>query len=190
MRQRGSEGASSAACEARTHPAQHAVHGIPLAGAPGETGQLPDRTPGEVTADHGERFVQPGGEVKPPPVMAAEVPSGVWSTVTDQAPGKAPDAMPAKRPCADVAAYSSPLIESVDVVACRCRGSGAGKQCRRRGQDRDHPSMPAHDLPYVEPAGGRNAGASSVVKAFSLARSRETASPAACRCDSRASMRP
>src|SRR6516164_7944916 len=49
--------------------------------------------------------------------MAAEVPSGVWSTVTDQAPGKAPDAMPAKRPCADVTAYSSPLIESVDVVA-------------------------------------------------------------------------
>jgi hypothetical protein len=49
--------------------------------------------------------------------MAAEVPSGVWSTVTDQAPGKAPDAMPTKRPCADVAAYSYPLIESEDVVA-------------------------------------------------------------------------
>jgi hypothetical protein len=45
------------------------------------------------------------------------VPSGVWSTVTDQAPGKAPDAMPTKRPCADVAAYSSPLTESEDVVA-------------------------------------------------------------------------
>src|ERR1700760_5111080 len=49
--------------------------------------------------------------------MAAEVPSGVWSTVTDQAPGNAPDAMPTKRPCADVAAYSSPLTESEDVVA-------------------------------------------------------------------------
>ena len=36
--------------------------------------------------------------------------------------------------------------------------------------------MPAHDLPYVEPAGGQNAEASSVVKAFGLARSRETAS--------------
>src|SRR4029077_920612 len=42
---------------------------------------------------------------------------GVWSTVTDQAPGKAPDAIPAKRPWADVAAYSSPLTVSVDVVA-------------------------------------------------------------------------
>ena len=28
--------------------------------------------------------------------------------------------------------------------------------------------MPAHDLPYFEPAGGQNAEASSVVKAFSL----------------------
>ena len=51
---------------------------------------------------------------------------------------------------------------------CCHRGSGAGKQCRRSGQDRDHPSMPAHDLPYFEPAGGQNAEASSVVKAFSL----------------------
>ena len=41
--------------------------------------------------------------------------------------------------------------------------------------------MPAHDLPYFEPAGGQNAEASSVVKAFGLARSRETASPVACR---------
>ena len=41
--------------------------------------------------------------------------------------------------------------------------------------------MPAHDLPYFEPAGGQNPEASSVVKAFGLARSRETASPAACR---------
>ena len=65
---------------------------------------------------------------------------------------------------------------------CCHRGSGAGKQCRRSGQDRDHPSMPAHDLPYVEPAGGQNAEASSVVKAVSLARSRKTALPAACRC--------
>ena len=35
--------------------------------------------------------------------------------------------------------------------------------------------MPAHDIPYFEPAGGQNAEASSVVKAFGLARSRETA---------------
>ena len=41
--------------------------------------------------------------------------------------------------------------------------------------------MPAHDLPYVEPAGGQNAEASSVVKAFGLARSRETAWPVPCR---------
>ena len=41
--------------------------------------------------------------------------------------------------------------------------------------------MPAHDLPYFESAGGQNAGASSVVKAFGLARSRETAWPAAYR---------
>ena len=41
--------------------------------------------------------------------------------------------------------------------------------------------MPAHDLPYVEPAGGQNAEASRVAKAFGLSRSRETASPAACR---------
>jgi hypothetical protein len=49
--------------------------------------------------------------------MVAEVPSGVWSTVTDQAPGRAPDAMPTKWPCVDVAAYSYPLIESEYVVA-------------------------------------------------------------------------
>jgi hypothetical protein len=41
--------------------------------------------------------------------------------------------------------------------------------------------MPAHDIPYFEPAGGQNAEASSVVKAFGLARSRETASPVPCR---------
>ena len=35
--------------------------------------------------------------------------------------------------------------------------------------------MPAHDLPYFELAGGQNAEASSVVKAFGLARSRKTA---------------
>ena len=35
--------------------------------------------------------------------------------------------------------------------------------------------MPAHDIPYFEPAGGQNAEASSVVKAFGLARSRKTA---------------
>ena len=117
MRQRGIEGASAAAGCTRTHVVQNAVHGIALVDTPGETGQLPDRTCGEVTGDRGERSVQTGGEVKSPPVMAAEVPSGVWSTVTDQAPGKAPDAMPTKRPCADVAAYSSPLTESEDVVA-------------------------------------------------------------------------
>jgi hypothetical protein len=42
--------------------------------------------------------------------------------------------------------------------------------------------MPAHDLPYFEPTGGQNAEVSSVVKAFGLARSRETAWPAAYRC--------
>ena len=42
--------------------------------------------------------------------------------------------------------------------------------------------MPAHDLPYFGLAGGQNAEASSVVKAFGLARSRETASPVACCC--------
>jgi hypothetical protein len=41
--------------------------------------------------------------------------------------------------------------------------------------------MPAHDLPYFESACGQNSEASSVVKAVSLARSRETALPAAYR---------
>ena len=113
--------------------------------------------------------------------MAAEAPSGVWSTVTDHAPGKAPDAMPAKRPCADVAAYSSPLIESVDVVAA-IAAAGPVNSAAAAARTGTYPSMPAHDLPYVEPAGGQNAETSSVVKAVSLARSRKTALPTACRC--------
>src|SRR5262245_12903240 len=77
--------------------------------------------------------------------MAAEAPSGVWSTVTDQTPGKAPDATPTKRPCAGVAAYSSPLTESGNVGAAI---AAAGQV------NRAPPAMPAtcpprHRMPYT-----------------------------------------
>jgi hypothetical protein len=49
--------------------------------------------------------------------MVAEVPSGVWSTVADQAPGTAPKAAPAKLPCVAAAVYSNPLIGSEYVGA-------------------------------------------------------------------------
>ena len=117
MRQGGSEGAGPAAGRARTHVAQDAGHGISLVCAPGETGQLPDRTSGEVTGDHGERSVQPGGKVE---VAAGDGGRGAERRVVHgQGPGAGQGAGgdAAKRPCADVAAYSSPLIESVDVVA-------------------------------------------------------------------------
>jgi len=115
VRQRGIQGAGAAAGCTRPYVVQNAVHGIALVDAPGETGQLPDRTRGEVTGDLGERSVQAGGEVK---VTASDGGRGAERrVVTDQAPGKAPDAMPTKRPCADVAAYSSPLTESADAVA-------------------------------------------------------------------------
>jgi hypothetical protein len=89
-----------------------AVHGISLVDAPGETGQLLYCAAGEVTGDGGERLVQVGGEGNSPPVIVAEVPSGVWSTVADQAPGRAPTAAPAKLPCVVAAVYSNPLIGS------------------------------------------------------------------------------
>src|SRR5206468_12671585 len=54
---------------------------------------------------------------KSPLVIVAEVLSGVWSTVADHGPGRAPDAAPAKLPCVDVAVYSNPPIGSEYVVA-------------------------------------------------------------------------
>src|SRR6478672_8551426 len=99
--------------------------------------------------------------------MAAEVPSGVWSTVTDQTPGKAPDAMPTKRPCADVAAYSSPLTESEDVVAA-IAAAGLMNRATAATIGTIHPS---HRMTYppCEPTGEQNSEGSSVVQAFSLA---------------------
>ena len=157
------------------------MHGISLAGAPGETGQLPDRTSREVTADHGERSVQAGGEVK---VTASDGGRGAQRRVVHgYRPGTG---QRARRDARETAlCRCRRVLKPADRIGgrrCCYRGSGAGEQCRRSGQDRDHPSMPAHDLPYFEPAGGQNAEASSVVKAFGLARSRETALPAAYRC--------
>ena len=167
VRQRGSEGAGPAASRARTHTAHDAVHGISLAGAPGETGQLPDRTSREVTADHGERSVQAGGEVE---VTAGDGGGGAERRVVHGYGLGAGQS--ARRDARETAlCRCRRVLKPADRVRgrrCCHRGSGAGKQCRRSGQDRDHPSMPAHDLPYFEPAGGQNAEASSVVKAFSL----------------------
>src|ERR1700746_1427620 len=94
--------------------------------------------------------------------MAAEVPSGVWSTVTDQAPGHAPDAMPTKPPCADVAAYSSPLTESEDVVAA-IAAAGLMTRAAAAATGIIHPS---HRMTYppFEPAGEPNSEGSSVCK--------------------------
>src|SRR6478752_6450732 len=108
--------------------------------------------------------------------MAAAVPSGVWSTVTDQAPGRAPDAMPAKRPCADVAAYSSPLIESVDVVAAIAAAGPVHSAAAAARTGTIHPCQRMTYRTSSRPA-GRTPGAASVVKASGLARSPETASP-------------
>src|SRR5690349_4911777 len=109
--------------------------------------------------------------------MAAELPSGVWSTVTDQAPGKAPDAMPTKRPCVDVAAYSSPLTESEDVAAIAAAGLTNRAAAATTGT-----IHPRHRMTTpCEPASEQNSEDSSVMQAVSVARSQQTALPAAYR---------
>jgi hypothetical protein len=103
----------------------------------------------------------------------------VWSTVTDQAPGKAPDAMPPKRPYVDVAAYSSPLTESADVVAA-IAAAGLMNRAAAATIGTIHPRHRMTYPPY-DPAREQNSEGSSVVQAFSLARSQETALPVAYR---------
>ena len=108
------------------------------------------------------------------------MPSGVWSTVTDQAPGKAPDAMPAKRPWADVAAYSSPLIESVDVVAAIAAAGPVSSAAEAARTGIIHPCQRMTYRTSSRPV-GRTPRASSVLKACGLAQVAETASPVPCR---------
>src|SRR5271169_3999450 len=99
--------------------------------------------------------------------MAAEVPSGVWSTVTDQAPGRAPDAMPTKRPCVDVAAYSYPLIESEDDVAAIAEAGLMNSAAAAATTGHIHPSHRMTHHPSSWPVGGTSE-VSSVVKAVSV----------------------
>ena len=116
-RQRGIEGAGAAGGCTRPHLVQTAVHGIALAGAPGETGQLPDRTRGEVTGDRGERSGQPGDEVK---VTARDGGRGTERRVLHRyRPGAGQRARrdPDETALCRVAAYSSPLTESADAGA-------------------------------------------------------------------------
>src|SRR5271165_3043101 len=180
VRQRGIEGAGAAAGCTRTHIVQNAVHGIALVDAPGETRQLPDPTCGEVTGDRGQRSVQAGGEVK---VTAGDGGRGAERRVVH---GYGPGAGQSARRDAGEAALCRcrRVLIPADRIRGRCgryRGSGADDQCRRSGQDRAHPSKPSHDLPSFEPACGQNSEISSVVKAVSVARSRETALPVAYR---------
>src|SRR6516162_5661343 len=99
--------------------------------------------------------------------MAAEVPSGVWSTVTDQAPGNAPDAMPTKRPWVDAAAYSSPLTESEDAAAWDVDAAIAAAGLMTRAAAATIGTIhPRHRMTYppFEPAGEPNSEGSSVRK--------------------------
>src|SRR6516162_790884 len=99
--------------------------------------------------------------------MAAEVPSGVWSTVTDQAPGNAPDAMPTKRPWVDAAAYSSPLTESEDAAAWDVDAAIAAAGLMTRAAAATIGTVhPRHRMtcPPFKPAGEPNSEGSSVCK--------------------------
>jgi hypothetical protein len=89
--------------------------------------------------------------------------------------------MPAKRPWADVAAYSSPLTESVDVVAAIAAAGPAPSAAAAARTGTIHPCQRMTYRTSSRPA-GRTPGAASVVKASGLARPPETAAPAACRC--------
>ena len=162
VRQGGIEGAGAAGGCTRPHLVQNAVHGIALAGAPGETGQLPDRTCGEVTGDRGERSGQAGDEVK---VTASDGGRGTERRVVHR---YRPGAGQRARCDADETALCRcrRVLKPADRIRGRCccyRGSGTDDQ-GRSGRDRDHPSKPSHDLPPFEPAGEPNSEGSSVCK--------------------------
>src|SRR6185437_9539360 len=161
VRQRGIKGAGAAAGRTGTHVVQNAVHGVALAGAPGETGQLPDRTCGEVAGDRRERSVQAGGEVK---VTARDGGGGAERRVVH---GYRPGAGQSARRDADETALCRcrRILKPADRIRGRCcyRGSGAGEQ-GRSGHYRDHPSTPSHDLPPCEPASEQNSEGPSVCK--------------------------
>jgi hypothetical protein len=74
--------------------------------------------------------------------------------------------MPAKRPWADVAAYSSPLIESVDVVAAI---AAAGPVSRAAAAARTGTIHPCQRMTYRTSSRpvGRTPEASSLMKAVS-----------------------